>query len=491
MKYIYLLVVLMTSTVFSQDIISEYDLKLKNNLNERRESIPILNDETNELSLFIVDRKTIRFTKYSKDFQVIQQLELERPKSILKNIMKVVHLGGDTYQFLMSNTTKYNFGIITLDAEKATIDFAEIKFLPFEWHYVNTFIINNRLHVMTVGYMSSKLNIHKIDQNGVLTTQEYDLSSEVFLSRKDKKTTLYRAFKPSLNTLSTDLKAEIIDLNIPNALEVTSGLVKIYLLEDQNSFLMSVDTDKRHTSLINFDLDSSTYTLTKIKKPILHSVNLKNRFLVRSNSFISDNKLYQISGLSKEMRFQIVNLDSKAIDKQLFLKDTDSVIQFKNTPIIEEEGYYVGHWGKEKTKTFLRKITSGKIGVSVYKRKDTLRLMLGGLKKVASGAPVMVGFGAVPIGGVANGVFNSFANPMFLNYRGYTSTRATYIKCLFDKNMNHLQGEVTDNAFDRIRDFSETVDNKKAETIFKFDGYYVYGYYESLSNKYFLRKFEE
>jgi len=101
----------------------------------------------------------------------------------------------------------------------------------------------------------------------------------------------------------------------------------------------------------------------------------------------------------------------------------------------------------------------------------------------------MAGFGAV--GGAVAGVGNAFVTPTFYAYSGYTYTKSTRIDCLFDENMTHVQGEVAVNAFDHIKEFSDEILNEKAETIFKFNGYFVYGYYESLYDKYFLRKFED
>jgi len=50
----------------SQELISENELLLKSNLRERRESLPIVNPLTNELSLFIIDRKTFYLNQYIK-----------------------------------------------------------------------------------------------------------------------------------------------------------------------------------------------------------------------------------------------------------------------------------------------------------------------------------------------------------------------------------------------------------------------------------------
>ncbi|KZS38213.1 hypothetical protein AWE51_19445 [Aquimarina aggregata] len=475
-------------SLFSQEVISENPLRLKGGLSDRRESIPIINSVSKELSLFIVDRKTMYLNKYDKTFNLLDQLKFERPKTQAKNIIDAVESNNGQYLFLVSNNSKKKLELITIDSQTKTTDLITTPILSKNERYLEAFAHKNQIFILTLIPKTSKINVHKIKKAANIETLEYDLTNEIFFDKYDKPMLLYRAFA-SLN--SSKLNIERIESDIPNALEASSKKTKLYIQDDR--IILSLDISNRYSQLITLDLKTNSFDLTSIEKPQLDGVNRNNKQFVKSNSFLSKKLLYQISGMRGEMKFNVTDLDSKKIIKEITLQKEDS-ISFKNTPIIQEGGYYNSHREMEKTQKFLRKIALSNIAVSVLHKQDTIRVTLGGVKEIAAGGGgfgmPMVGFGA--IGGAVAGLGNTFVTPTFYAYSGYTHTKSTRIDCLFDENITHVQGEVAVNAFDHIKEFSDGIlFNKKAETVFKFNDYFIHGYYNSLHKKYFLRKFED
>ena len=183
----------------------------------------------------------------------------------------------------------------------------------------------------------------------------------------------------------------------------------------------------------------------------------------------------------------VTHLESEQAVKKITL-NKEETIGFKNTPIIQEGGAYAKYREMEKTTKFLRKISQGDLGVSVYKLFDDYVITLGSTKEVATGggfAPI--GFGAFPVA-TAGAVTVTF-NPTFYAYGGYSSTKAVRIECLFDNDLNHLEGEISLNVFDVIDDHAEKLPSVEVETVFKLDNQHIWGYYSKKANQYLLYQF--
>jgi hypothetical protein len=59
-------------------------------------------------------------------------------------------------------------------------------------------------------------------------------------------------------------------------------------------------------------------------------------------------------------------------------------------------------------------------------------------------------------------------------------------------DFEHLSGEAKRNAFDKIKDFTNSLgSNISSETVFRVEDYYVLGYYNTLDKKYLLLKFTD
>ena len=81
--------------------------------------------------------------------------------------------------------------------------------------------------------------------------------------------------------------------------------------------------------------------------------------------------------------------------------DRDEPITIKNSPIIQEGQTalpFVNRREMEETSKFLRKVTSGKLGVTAYKNNNEYFFTIGGYKIVQSGGGMMM----MPGGGFSN-----------------------------------------------------------------------------------------
>ncbi len=468
----------LVSPILSQEILSESEMKLKIGLNEARKSIPVVNEKAKELSLFIIDKKAFHLNKYNKAFELVYQQKFERPKTKTKNIKAVVVPNPDEYLFLSSNDNNKKLELLSLNIKDKETEVITKPLISKKERFLHTFTHENLIYIITLQPNTSKLNIHKIKEKNNIEILEYDLAKEVFFDYNGDVSSLYNAFLiPDGNSVKFNLEIELIKTGIPNSLYTTSKLIKLYI-QDKNTITISFDKGHKFTQLITLNLDIIDYTIKTIQKPVLSITREYDP--IKSNSFLSKDKLYQIVSNNDQMKFAVTNLESKKIIKELVLHEKDS-ITFKNTPIITKGSAHDDYLETEKTRKFLRNIASENNGIVMFEKDSIVKITLGGVSEAPSGTLTMI-HGTPSV--------DHFTSPTHYAYTGYTKARSTYIHCLFNQKLQHIPGEVLKNAFDKIQDFSKDLKNLKVETIFKFNKHYVYGYYDSQLKKYFLRKFE-
>jgi hypothetical protein len=326
--------------------------------------------------------------------------------------------------------------------------------------------------------------LYSIEGNENITFDEFDFSGHDFTT--EYPYTLFNVFKYE------DKPVPIIDNESPNPLDLTTQDFKAYIFDDRLVF--TLDDLASGTDIITINLKSKTSDFQKWR-----NANLKENQFYLTNSYISDKNIYQIFANKDEMNITVKELYSKNIIAQ-FSANREDDIKFKNTPLKQEGGTSLYTSGKEKelknNSEFFRKLWNSNIGISVYK-SNVLQITFGGYREYTQGM-ASGSFGtssstiSTPMGNATAASGYSY-NPTFNGFNSYTTSRSMYFVGVFNKDtFEHLDGELQKNVFDKIKAYSKEIkSNISTETIFKFNNYYVFGYYDNSVKKYFMRKFED
>ena len=86
-------------------------------------------------------------------------------------------------------------------------------------------------------------------------------------------------------------------------------------------------------------------------------------------------------------------------------------------------------------------------------------------------------------GGLVGGTISLLVKDL-LDYR---LTKSVEFRSLFSKKMEHLEGDVSPNLFDKIGKFTKGI-KLKSETLFHFNGNFYYGHYNLDRNTYLIYK---
>jgi len=450
---------------FSQSVLSSEEISL--NSKKDVTSISIV-DKHDNINLLFVAKKTITHIKYDHKFTLLFKNEYEKPSEDFFEILGYNIGKENTINIYFSDAWKKRFSLFSIDTnnQSSTKNF-NLK-IKREAYFC---LINNddKFHYLTYSKGGSEI-IRYTFEDDQYTVNNYDFSKSRFINNELKAISLSKLF--NFRT------ASVIENDVPTSIELTSNKIKVYPRKDKA--IITLNHRKRGTRVIDLSLLDNTFKLSNFNIP---TASFYSEDLLKSNSFVLKNKIYQFISSKNKLNFLIHDLTTLEKIKQYSI-DKKEEIMFKNSSIYQEGGTYVSN-SKEReldnTRQFLRKISiaASQVGITAFEKNNQIYLTMGGVAESTIG-------GSSPLSAGSSSHFSSFLS--------YTSTRSVYIKCLFDENtLDHIEGDVEENVFDKIYSFSEKkeiAEKLRLKTIFKYKNYLVQGSYSKKNSTYKLLRFD-
>jgi hypothetical protein len=480
MKRIFLILFLSLTLLYStklnaQEILDEYTIPFRQVSTQSPFSVI---DHEDSSHLFFITSTNIEHLKYNSENMFLQFKKHVRPPAPFKEIIGYSLDKKNVLHLYFSNNKKNRFFLKSIKPD-GTTEQKEFDFKIKKEYFLQAINYQNTFYVLTVPQYSSVLNLYKFN-GATFNVVNYDCSNETFYDFDNRKT--------ELSKLLHNENVEIIEDDVPSAIEITSRVFKLY--PKGNELLFTFDHRDSATRVIKLNLDDDS---SSVDNHEIRTTDFKNLIHLKSNSFIYKDKIYQLIASKDLMVFTIKEMKTKKLIKEYRAEKDDEEIAFKNSALYQDGSLYSsGIRELNKTKQFLRKITNSRIGVVAYEKEDLLQLSMGGISEMSNGgAPMMMpGFGGIPI--ASAGVFTVSITPMFYTFNSYNNTRSVYIKCLFDtKTLEHMPGPVASNVFDHVAEFADSLDRVGLEVVFKKDDYFIYGYYDKKEKLYRLLRFEK
>ncbi|WP_299433225.1 hypothetical protein [uncultured Aquimarina sp.] len=453
----------------------------------KKESFAISNQVTNDLVLLLKEKKKLYSYLLDVNYEILAKVTTKTLPSKYKNLLGY-NIVDKKYTILYSNDRNSKFAILQIDF---TNNSSKIKILDdFKIKkelYIKSINYNNKVHILAVTENTSDINIYTFDedfnsQKKVVTFENLEFPN---LTGLDAKITASNIFAG----IPLEYRIAKIESSNPNVLETTSSQVKLYPLG--NELVISFDITPKETKLCYINLDTFT---TRHKTYAIQQKPEED--FSRSNSYLFDNKLFQIASSGIKLKFSILDLKTEELIKEYTIEEKDS-ITFKNSPIFIEGSDISLLFRKdkfrkvEKTKKFLKNVSSGSLGISAYKVANEYNIVLGGIAFLSGGG---AGGGFSAGGTIGSGGFASLNfSPTSYGYRGYsTSSRTTYINCLFDTSFEHLQGDIPINKYDKLNDFEDTLPEEiNAINIFMHNKILHYNYFDPKERIFKVYQFKE
>lgn len=451
---------------------------IQNDFGSLKQAFNIVDDYTGNFAIFLEESDKVYGILYDKNFNELGRVTAPDLSSKFKSILGYqVH--GKKISLLLNTLNGRSYGVYHFNFETGEGNSVELDFKVRKEKFIEAVTYNNTIFVLTVPLFSSQLNIYEFKDIQSPIVHELILKENDLLDRRERPIRLY--------DLVEKAQLSYMDYEIPNSLEATSSEFKTY--QEGENITMTSDKYDEFTQILTFNLETLSYDIKRITKPILEGSYINTK----TNSFLHRDKLFQIGLNSKNLKFQIVDISTKGIIESYVVNENEDLF-FKNSPIILEGGDFQRYRELDRTKQFFRKIREGDIGISVVKDQGLYQVTMGGISEQTNGAIFLGGY----LGGIAGAMIVISINQMTNSYYGYYYTKSVRITGLFDEGFNSVEGEVPTNIFDKMNT-SNTLDlfngnthvRTAYETVFKLDSFYVKGFYIKNAQTYYLVKYED
>ncbi|MCF6307751.1 MAG: hypothetical protein L3J09_07330 [Flavobacteriaceae bacterium] len=466
MKYYFSLFILFTFYIKG---ISQEEIITIDSISEINQSFNVVDTKTGNIVFFLEESNLAKGFLYNKNFELIGKIFSEDLRNKYKSFLGF-QINGSIISLFMNTKNNRSYGVLTFNFGNNTSDVKEINFKLKGEEYIESVSTNNSFYLISRPKNKNQFNIYTFNEDYSVNKNEIIFKENDFLDRRERPVKLYDFIRNTVN----------INNNVPNSIEATSELVKLYV--DNNTISITSDVYNEFTFLIDINLTNFSYSVDKFVHPKYETSMIG----VKSNSYVYENNLFQIITSSKKMNIQITNLSSKKIIKE-YSASKNSPIDFKNSQIILEGGDFKKLRELSKTSQFLRKIAQYRVGISVYKNEGIYQVSLGGITEGSNGMGYV--FIGAAVGGIVGGmVVAASINSITYSYYGYAKTKSVRITGLFNKDFTHIGGGISDNPFEIMKSFFEVNKNLKAKTVLSYNDYYLFGFYNKKINLYKVYK---
>ena len=451
-------------SAFSQVVLSSHNLELKKS-GIYHGILPAAEAQNRGLVVFATDKETVTALRYTRVLYYADSLAAERPSVEDYDFMvgysyssagqPSAYWAGDDFKNILEQHFDFEKGDVT--------DYAFD--MPFKDEEVlTTFSVNNSFYIVTLPKLGSKLNLY-IFNEGKYLRHVLDFSKFTFKDEENDTA----SFKKLLDQYGIQ-KMEVPSFN---PLPATVGKIKLFVTED--ALRLSFDHNPAFTQL--FTISNANYSVSEI---IVPQKALENG---KSNSFVHKDKLYQIVLDKKELALTATDLLT-GTEINTYRAGADDSIVFKNSDLMEQTDNRKAKTYKN-TKKFLRKAAWGLPAVSVYETPEDILVVSGAIRQsVPAGEVVLGSMATVAMVATGTGVDGFGILP--------EHTQSIYFESLFDDNITHKPLPQQRLAADYIGQYMYEHRKKiSLENVFRYDYYYVAGYYDAKAKKYVLVKFQD
>ncbi len=493
-KYILLIILIISiHNIFGQELLFKKEVKLRSINVDQRESLPVINNDNNEITLFLLDEWFINVLLLNSDYNLNSEYSTSRPEWKYQNLLGYSY-NSEGYHLFFANEMKIDFYCKTINIKNKESKEKPL-FIEFENEkFIESFSYKNNFYIVSIEKMTSLLKIYKFEGNEVFKTDTVDLSGYKF-SNSDS-ITLFDLLNDSISPEHMSSKIHKNDCGELNSLEFTSKQNKIFCYND----MIYITLDNMHDNTILLSIDLNDYT-SNMKIYNHRNNECDGAYSLKTNSYLFDDILYQLKGCKNELYFSAYNIQTDSLLNHFKIRKHENTY-FRNKPSFQEGGTtYFKQSAKRKinnAKRFLHKLsTSDNIGLNVYQLENGLEITIGGYLEIpggiGGGGMVMTSPGATfstPKGTVGTPPTYQY-DPTLYGSSKNPRIRTVYFKTLLNEHdLSQIDTKISMNANDKIKDFSKHIENNiTSETIFKVDDYYVFGYYNKFEKIYYLRKF--
>ena len=490
-KIIILLPLFLTSISFSQQL--EGEIKLK--LNNKHDVFQIVDETKKQVSLFFSDEESVKAYQFNSEFKPIDSLLSNRPEGKFKSIIGYACKNNKYRIFWASNKNK-EISSQCFDFESKKVSETLFKLNFSKEQIIQQVTVNNSFYIISLVKKSNVIKFYIFDNEGNLNTKMIDAKNYTLMDSYSESVSLYDAFKEDFLPFEESFSLKSISPETPTSLTFAAFKRKMYTTPTE--IIFTFDTNPQFTQLYKINLTDFSISRNLINQPregfpendgSYSKENFGSKPEINSNSFIINDKIFQIKLCSKLIKISVKDLEGNEIKE--FSAKPDQYIDFKNSEIIQENGSINNKRILDSSDQFIRKLYISNPGITCFQKEGNYYLTIGSASEIKEDAS-----GAV-IGGILFGAAGAIivslitANQNIENFSSYQNRQIIYINSIFDSKLNHVSGDLKPLAFDQLRSYVYEIKKSTNLTIFKFNSFLYLGSYNKKTSSYSFNRFEE
>jgi hypothetical protein len=438
------------SALLSQTVLNSHALDLKKN-SYFHQILNVENTNTHQVFVFASDKENTTILKYNSSLFFSDSIKIKNPNKRFRNLSGYRFKENENPVLFWSTPNLKEILGVEYNLKNKEIS-STYYTIPFKNEIIlNTFCENNSFFILSLLEKEEKLKIY-LFKDGETEERIINFSEIAFANEENQALTL--------NEVLIDNPIEIIEYNSWNPLFKSSQKSKMYVLE--NKLIITLDYNSKQTQTFTIDL-----TTFETKEHSYSHFSLKKQNSA-ANSFLQDDKLYQIKNNKDELIFSIKDFNSDELIKKYSISEQDST-SFKNSPFYFQKANQEARKLND-TKKFLERLLYSNSGLSVYKTRNNLFITIGGNSLDALQYATTFGF---------------------YDYSAFESPVNVFFETVLDSTFNPVNKAQGPIAVDFISQFVSEHKEVKLESSFRFKGYTIFGYYDAKAKMYILRKFTD
>ncbi len=480
-SYLFIICCLIFTSIYAQEKVSSLPITLK----KKSTFFEIVDNKSKELLLYKREPDVTTILKTNSKFEVTDSINFETPNNIIftnylghskKDENYSVYWSNNKrdsifYQQINFNTQELKSKIIVLDSKKD--DMLE----SIKDNLLESIAIGSKFYMITIAKKENSLTFHQFDE-GEYQKKVISFEGEKFYHSKDKSSnSIWDVFNDGYVGVQTIIEDNIVSLTS------TAILKKLYVFNDKE-IVLTFDGNAFYTQILKINMDNFSYSIQNCEKS---SAVKKDEFekLPKTNSFICNDKIFQIIVNSETVTIDIKNFKFETLKSYTINKDKE--IHFINSEVFQENYKITNKRALDKTSQFIYRLKNLYMGLTCQFINNTYQLKFGAYSAVEN--PSMYGAMGGLVGALVVASLSSSYSSQSIN--SYSGRQVVYTNSILDENLNHVKENLKVSTFDKLRQFSFDNSTLQNQMVFKFDQTTYFGGYDKKTKLLSFYKFND
>jgi hypothetical protein len=465
MKNIFFLFLLFCSTLQSQEVKKEIQIKIP----KKTILFQVMNEKENEFLYFLSKKDDVTVVRFNESLSIKDSMTFSMPTKS-NYIIEGYGIKDNKYFTYWTHEFSNDMHFKSIDFSTKKVESFAMSPKEIEGKIISRLTINDTYYIISIQKNTSLLTVHQFD-GFELTKKNIDLSAFRFIDDRNKTVKLWNLLNYATGYESA-FSLQTISQETPPSLPFSAYKRKLYIKE--NSMIFAFDTNDKFTQTFSINLNDLEVTQKVFNKPFLNEGEYTN---TSSNSFVFENYIFLLKSTKERLVIDIKDFNDQLIKRLEAVNNVD--IPFQNSEIIQESNSVRNRRVLGKSSQFLRKTSNHFGAISCYAVDDKIYMTLGGVSAIQAdaGAAFIGGFMFGFVGGM---VFSSLLTSNYSNgnLQSYYQRDVVYINSVFDRSFNHINEPIKRLPFDELRYFVAGKENE-ISTVFKFKNNLYYSTYEA------------